>query len=60
MSTLAVSPGATASEKLKAEKRANPKYDKPQSIYREGVNAEEALREMLTGVPVEKRDDDKK
>lgn len=48
------------SKKLKADKRANPKYDKPQSIYREGVNAEEALREMLTGVPAEKRDDDKK
>jgi hypothetical protein len=48
------------SKKAKADKRANPKYDEPQSVYREGVNAEEALREMLTGVPAEKRDDVKK
>ena len=35
------------SKKPKADKRANPKYDEPQSIYREGINAEEALRELL-------------
>lgn len=36
-------------KKPKADKRANPQYDEPQSIYREGVNAEEALQEMLRG-----------
>lgn len=33
--------------KPKTDKRVNPEYDKPQSIYRDGVTPEDALRKLL-------------
>lgn len=33
------------------DKRVNPDYDKPQTVWREDVEPEDALRELLTIQP---------
>lgn len=42
------------SKKAKTDKRKNPEYDEPQSIYVEGADPDEQLRKLL-----EIRPDDK-
>jgi hypothetical protein len=41
--------------KAKTDKRKNPKYDEPQSVYREGISPEDSLRELLQKSPPESK-----